>query len=141
MDVAYLKWIHSKFGQVAARPRKRCIVDKEVVVKTVLSIEERGDGEVFAARLKELGLTAYGRTPSEAKSKVKGRFHAFIAECRKRGVLEARLDRVGVEWGWRGEYAPPEGVEVEETAPGAERAEAPADMEFRPMTSTTAMAA
>lgn len=114
-------------------------MDREVVVKTVLSIEERGDGLVFAARLKELGLTAYGRTPSEAKSKVKRNFNRLIAEFRKRGILEARLNGVGVEWGWRDEYAS-QGIEVEETAPGAERAEAPAGMEFRPMTMTSTMA-
>jgi len=116
-------------------------MDREVVVKTVLFIEERGDGKVFAARLKELGLTAYGQTPAEAKSKVKRQFRALIAEYRKRGILQRRLDGVGVEWGWRGEYAP-QGVAVEETAPGAGSVSEPAmGMEFHPMTATTAMAA
>ena len=112
---------------------------REVVVKTALSIEERGDGRVFAARLKELGLTAYGQSPAEAKSKVKRQFNTLINEYRKLGLLEQRLNRVGVEWRWRDEYSD-ENAPIEETAPDSPVVRE-SGMEFRPMNTTTAMAA
>ncbi len=88
---------------------------REVVVKTLLSIEEREDGRVFAARLRELGLTAYGHDTSEAKSNVKRLFNKLINEYRKLGLLEERLNGIGVEWFWRDQYQNLEG-EGEETA-------------------------
>ena len=68
---------------------------KKVVVRTRLLIEERGDGEMFAAHLDALGLTAYGLTSDEASKNVKDLFNTWITQYRDLGVLETRLDAIG----------------------------------------------
>lgn len=87
----------------------------KVVVRTSLSIESLKNGSVYAAHLNGMGLTAYGRAPSEAREAVKRLFKVWVDGYRKLGVLEARLDRIGADWrpyeDYRGD------VPVEDVAP------------------------
>ncbi len=78
--------------------------EREVVVTTVLSFEPRHDGKIRAARLKDIGLTAYGKSDAEAEDKVKRQFARLVSEYRQLGLLEQRLNEVGVTWCWRNEY-------------------------------------
>ena len=76
----------------------------KVVVQTSLSIERLKGGAMYAAHLNGLGLTAYGRAPSEARAAVKGLFKTWVDGYRRLGVLEKRLDRVGADWRWCDDY-------------------------------------
>ena len=58
----------------------------------------------MAARLRKLGLTAYGSTEAEAVLACKKLFNKFVHTYRARGEIEKRLDQVGVEWHWADEY-------------------------------------
>jgi hypothetical protein len=58
----------------------------------------------FAARIRELGLSAYGPTHEEAKSKVKQMFAVYVAAHRKEGTLQKRLERSGLTWWWIKDY-------------------------------------
>ncbi len=71
-----------------------------IVVATDLSIEMRADGRMFAGRLKELGLTAYGRTAEEAREAVLKGFNEWVNLHRSfgEGVLERRLDQLGAHY-------------------------------------------
>ena len=91
---------------------------KKVVVRTRLLIEERGDGEMFAAHLDALGLTAYGLTSDEASKNVKDLFNTWITQYRDLGVLETRLDAIGAEWSYLADYDGPEPVEDTGENPG-----------------------
>ncbi len=62
-------------------------------------------GRLFASRFPEMGITAYGDTLDEALREMKLSFNAYIHELRKRGILEATLDRLGITWEWEPEYA------------------------------------
>lgn len=71
-----------------------------VVVTANLSIERRNDGQMFAAHLEDLGLTAYGRTVEDARKELIGVFKAWVNFYRERGLLEERLNQMGAEWTW-----------------------------------------
>lgn len=88
----------------------------KVVVRTSLSIESLKNGEVYAAHLNGMGLTGYGRAPSEAREAVKRLFKVWVDGYRKLGVLEARLDRIGADWRRYEDYQGD--VPVEDVAPG-----------------------
>ena len=96
---------------------------RKVVVKTTLSVETRGDGKMFAGRLTNLGLTAYGRTEEEAKDAVKLLFNKMINEYRERSILEKRLNGIAVEWYWFDEYHDSD-IPLEDTSPGTPPARA-----------------
>jgi len=59
---------------------------------------------MYAARIRQLGLTAYGDTSEESLQKVKQMFAALVKAHRKRGTLEERLERSGLDWCWASEY-------------------------------------
>ena len=88
--------------------------DEMVIVVTPLSVHRHRTQEVFAARLEELGLTAYGRTESVAVDRVKRMFNKFVTVHRQDGRLEKKLDHVGVEWYWKSEY-PRDAQDYEDT--------------------------
>lgn len=92
----------------------------KVVVRTSLSIESLKNGEVYAAHLNGMGLTGYGRAPSEAREAVKRLFKVWVDGYRKLGVLEARLDRIGADWRQYEDYQGD--VPVEDVAPGVNAA-------------------
>ena len=68
-----------------------------IVVTTNLSIEPRRNGKTFAARLEELGLTAYGHTTEDARDALLRLFNEWANLHRRygEGVLERRLDQLG----------------------------------------------
>ena len=81
-------------------------MDRKVVVLVSIKIAKRSDGEMFAARIPELGLTAYGRTEEEARQAVKSQFNRFINKYRELGaeLLEKRLKQVNATWYWEDQY-------------------------------------
>lgn len=60
--------------------------------------------DMYATRIRELGLTAYGDTCEESSQKVRQMFAALVKAHRKRGTLEERLERSGLDWCWSSEY-------------------------------------
>ena len=98
--------------------------DEMVIVVTPLSIYKHNDRDLFAARLEELGLTAYGSDESKAVNRVKNMFNRFVTVYRQNGLLESKLDHVGVEWYWKSEY-PHDAQNYEDTNNPAVRANAP----------------
>lgn len=78
--------------------------DRMVVVATPLTLIRHRDRDVVAARFRELGLTAYGRTESEAVLALKRLFNKFVRSYRESGQIEARLNQVGAKWYWADEY-------------------------------------
>ena len=77
---------------------------RTVIVTTNLSIEARSDGKMFAAHLLGLGLTAYGRTEEQARESVTQSFKQWVGLYRDAGILEKRLNELGVLWQWLDEY-------------------------------------
>ena len=78
--------------------------DKMVVVLTPMRFYRHRNGDVFAARFKALGLTAYGYSQDESIAACKKLFNKFIHGHRERGTLVELLNRSGVEWYWEDEY-------------------------------------
>ena len=78
--------------------------NRKVVVTTPLTLVRHRERELVAARFRELGLTAYGRTESEAVLALKRLFNKFVRSYRESGQIEARLDQVGAKWYWADEY-------------------------------------
>ncbi len=112
-------------------------MSKKVVVKTTLTIESRQGGLMFAARLKGLGLTGYGRTHDEAKESVKALFKQWVDGYRQLGVLAERLDCIGAEWCWYDEYQ--DSAPIEDVALGVQQAASAAPLMSVPI--SMAMAA
>jgi hypothetical protein len=81
-------------------------MDRKVVVLVSIKIAKRSDGQMFAAHIPELGLTAYGRTEEEARQAVKSQFNRFINKYRElgSGLLEKRLNQVKATWFWEDQY-------------------------------------
>ena len=79
--------------------------DRTVVVVTKATMVKLEKRDIFAARFKQLGLTAYGHNKSEALNNLKQLFNRFIHAHRKAGTLVACLEQVGVAWSWADEYA------------------------------------
>lgn len=105
----------------------------KVVVMVSLSVRKHREEAIFAAGLAELGLTAYGRAAEDAVQAVKILFRKFVEENRSLGVLEERLDQVGVKWYPKDKY-PADGIPVEDTTdppnwiPAAYAAEVPTSL-------------
>ena len=57
--------------------------------------------DVYAARWRRLGLTAYGRTEPEAVEAVHRLCRKMVQTCHADGQLARRLDDLGVTWRWR----------------------------------------
>ena len=74
--------------------------------------EEEG---IHAARIRPLGITAYGRSEEDAAEKIKRMFAAAVNAHRANGTLEAWLNQSGLEWNWFDKYeggTPVEDVEI-----------------------------
>ena len=76
---------------------------KMLVIEVEASIAYHAEKDLVAARVKELGLTAYGRTEDDAVSKLAGLLDKFIEAHNRSGRLPARLDKAGVPWKWKDE--------------------------------------
>lgn len=61
--------------------------------------------DTFAARIKPLGITAYGDTEDAASRRAKTMFADAAQAHRMRGDLAEWLDKSGLEWSWLDEYA------------------------------------
>lgn len=59
---------------------------------------------MYAARILELGLTAYGKTQDEAQRKVVRMYASSVQAHRELGTLEEWLNRSGLNWFWEEEY-------------------------------------
>ena len=65
----------------------------------------RHEGKGFsAARIRELGLTTYGKTTDEALDTLEKLFHRFVARHREQGTLEKVLSLSNAKWCWEDEY-------------------------------------
>ena len=60
--------------------------------------------DTFAARVKPLGITAYGDTEDAASRRVKTMFADAVQAHRMRGDLPEWLDKSGLKWSWFDEY-------------------------------------
>lgn len=63
--------------------------------------EEEG---IHAARIRPLGITAYGRSEEDTAEKIKRMFAAAVNAHRANGTLEAWLNQSGLEWNWFDRY-------------------------------------
>ncbi len=77
---------------------------RQVVVLVRPSLLQHKVTGWFAARIPELGLTAYGKTADEALTKVRRMFASTVYAHREAGTLERWLTSSGVRWWWRDEY-------------------------------------
>ncbi len=76
---------------------------KVVVIVSVEHLYSR-ETSTFAARIRPLGLTAYGSSQEEASGKVKRMFASAVETRRERGTLTPWLDRSELDWHWLDEY-------------------------------------
>jgi len=80
------------------------VAEKPVVVVVRPEMLYHPEKDMYAARIRALGLTAYGDTCKESVQKVKKMFGLFVKCHRKRGTLEATLKKSGLRWYWEDEY-------------------------------------
>ena len=77
-------------------------MDKDAPVHIVVTeaVYENSKTGEFAARYREVGMTAYGPTAEAAIANLKASLDQAIRRARERGVLEKWLDHIGVKWHW-----------------------------------------
>ncbi|MFC1919688.1 hypothetical protein ACFLWX_02725 [Chloroflexota bacterium] len=56
---------------------------------------------IHVARVRELGLTAYGKSQHEADNKLKSMVDAYVKAHSDRGALEECLNESGLKWYWK----------------------------------------
>ena len=78
----------------------------KVVVELRLTIEQHSQTGAYAARIRPLGLTAYGPDEETAVRNCKRLFARFIESYRRDGMLKRILDNAGLEWHWASDHAP-----------------------------------
>ncbi len=76
---------------------------KVIVIVPVTAVKHKERG-VFAVRMRDLGLTAYGHTHNEAWAQLASLFNRFINEHRRREQLARKLNQSGLTWYWEDEY-------------------------------------
>lgn len=89
---------------------------ERVVVVAPLECKNTTDNTMFVTRIRELGLTAYGKTHEEAKQSLRKMFATFVELYRKTENLEERLNRSGLTWYYESEYrgdVPAESVKID----------------------------
>lgn len=79
----------------------------------------------YAARVRPLGLTAYGDTLDAAAAKVKRMFASMVNAHRAKGDVEEWLDSSGLEWHWLDEYSGDIKVEEVHVTPQRRRSAVP----------------
>ena len=77
----------------------------KVVVNFVPEILVRKDELAHAARIRGLGITAYGDSKEGALARMEKMFRSFVNWHREHGDLEEVLNRSGLEWAWEENYA------------------------------------
>ena len=93
-------------------------VEKRVVVVVPVERLYNQKRKAHAARIRALGITAYGNAASEAQDKVKQMFGAYVRAHRKEGTLEFCLRDSGLPWCWEDEYKGKLPVEWVSFSPG-----------------------
>lgn len=78
--------------------------ERRVVVLVSAKMLTNSETGRHAARILELGLTAYGETADEALRKVKRMYASVVQAHRELGMLEDWLNRTGLNWFWEDEY-------------------------------------
>ena len=78
--------------------------DRKVVVIVSPVFLYSKELDTFAARVKPLGITAYGDTEDAASRRVKTMFADAVQAHRMRGDLAEWLDKSGLKWSWFDEY-------------------------------------
>ena len=99
--------------------------ERKVVVMVSPAYLRDRESNRFAARIRPLGLTAYGDSLDEVSRKVKRMFASAVSAHREKGDLEAWLDNSGLDWSWLDEYAGDAPIEYAD-ADGESRAPKPA---------------
>ena len=97
---------------------------KVVVMVSPAHMHDKESGR-FAARIKPLGLTAYGNSRDESLRKVRRMFASAVSAHRSKGDLKEWLDGSGLEWCWLSEYkgdAPVEYADAPEVARSSQSA-------------------
>lgn len=97
---------------------------KVVVVVSPDFLHNEATG-VYAARIRPLGLTAYGYTLDAAAAKVKRMFASMVNAHRAKGDVEEWLNSSSVEWHWLDEYSGDIKVEEVHATPQRRRAATP----------------
>lgn len=90
--------------------------NRKVVVMVTPEFLHNEDLNLFAARIRPLGLTGYGESRDAASVKIKRMFAAWVKGCRIFGDLEERLNASGLEWHWLDEYEGNKPVEMVQSA-------------------------
>ena len=72
--------------------------EQKVVVHLTIAVEHNISAQRYAARVRQLGLTAYGPREEDAMRHCKRMFAVFVEAHRKAGTLESVLDKSGLQW-------------------------------------------
>jgi hypothetical protein len=72
----------------------------KVVVKFTPMVLEHRSKRLFVARVKEIGLSAYGKTREDALTNLRDLFLRFVTDHRKAGTLSSVLEKSGLKWSW-----------------------------------------
>ena len=98
--------------------------NRKVVVIVTPEFFHNEDLNLFAARIRPLGLTGYGENTDVASAKVKRMFASWVRGRRLVGDLEVRLNASGLEWHWFDEYDGDLPVEMIHSLPTPSESEA-----------------
>ena len=81
-------------------------MDKEqrVVVFANLERKQTTDNKMFVARIRALGLTAYGDNREHAMLQLRKLFSTYVDLHRKAGTLVERLNKSSIKWCYENEY-------------------------------------
>jgi len=78
--------------------------ERMVVVTMEVSFSESEDLEglpkIFAARENRIGIHGYGPTRDAAKEHLEKVLEVLLIQLARKGILEDKLDSVGVQWRW-----------------------------------------
>jgi hypothetical protein len=75
-----------------------------VVVSAPLECKYNADKTVFCTRIRALGLTAYGESWEESKTKLKKMFATWVGLHRRSNTLEVALNRSKLVWCYESQY-------------------------------------
>ena len=79
----------------------RTLVLSGLILQMIHSTNEDID-RIYAARYRNLGLTAYGASEEEAKKNLSTLTNKFVTTLHRDGTLPNRLATGGVRWYWEG---------------------------------------
>ena len=77
----------------------------KVVFNVIISTAYVEEVEMWVARIKELGITSYGRAKADATETAKEMLAERVFAHRQRGNLRDWLSRFSVDWTWENDYS------------------------------------